>query len=826
MDEGVEKTMFGDDEGLVGAAAAGYTADQITVLKGLEAVRERPSMYIGSTGPAGLHHLVYEVVDNSIDEALAGYCRHIEVVLHADGSVSVDDDGRGIPVDIHKEVGKPAVEVIMTTLHAGGKFDHSAYKVSGGLHGVGVSCVNALSEYLEVKVYKDGKIYYQRYERGVPVTPLQVVGETERRGTYIRFKPDALIFDTTEFNYDVLANRMRELAFLNKGVEISIIEEHTEKKHRFCYDGGIVSFVRYLNENKTVLQDEPIYFYKRTDDIEVEIAMEYNDSYRETILTFVNNINTREGGTHLVGFKTALTRAINEYIKSNYSALKLKKEISLSGEDVREGLTAVISIKIPNPQFEGQTKMKLGNSEVRGLVESIVFEQLGYYFDEHPKVIQKIVQKAVLAAKAREAARKARELTRRKGVLETTSLPGKLADCSEKDPSKCELFLVEGDSAGGSAKAGRDRTYQAILPLRGKILNVEKARLDKILNNEEIKTIITAMGTGIGEEEFNIEKLRYDKIVIMTDADVDGSHIRTLLLTFFFRYMKPLIEGGHVYIAQPPLYKVKKGKVERYLKDERELVEFMADNLRTVFTLAPADGGGPFELSGEPLRRTFLALCELKRLYERQARRTFGSYLIDYFIKEPFEFTEDALSERRQCEVLEKGLKEYFSTPEFEAVIEELKDEMGNAYLKVECYIGGVRSSYEVRHETFLEIELDTLYSIRKRLEVPPGVFPCSVSSERSETPVLLRTYRDLLVVLEEEGRRGLSIQRYKGLGEMNPEQLWETTMNRETRRLLQVKMDDEIEADNVFSILMGDEVAPRRRFIEEYALEVKHLDV
>jgi DNA gyrase subunit B len=627
-----------------------YTASQIQILEGLEAVRKRPGMYIGSTGSRGLHHLVYEVVDNSIDEALAGYCKNIVVTIHKDNSITVEDDGRGIPTDIHPKVGKPAVEVALTMLHAGGKFNNDAYKVSGGLHGVGVSVVNALSEKLEVIVKQHGKIYRQIYERGVPKTDLEVIGETEETGTTITFKPDKEIFEETVFDYDVLAQRLRELAFLNKGINIKLIDERDGKEEAFNYEGGIISFVKYLNRNKEVLHEEPIYMEAKNSDYEVEVCMQYNDSYTENIFSFANNIDTREGGTHLVGFKAALTKVINDYARK-YGIIK-DNEKNLQGEDVREGLTAIVSVKLKNPQFEGQTKTKLGNSEMRSIVENVVTEKLSAFLEENPSVAKVIVEKATQAARAREAARKARELTRRKSALENTTLPGKLADCSEKDPSKCELFLVEGDSAGGSAKSGRNSRFQAILPLRGKILNVEKARLDKILSNEEIRAMITALGTGIGDE-FDISKLRYHKVVIMTDADVDGSHIRTLLLTFFYRFMRPLIENGNVYIAQPPLYKITKGKKVYYAYSDRELDR-----------------------------------------------------------------------------------------------------------------------------------------------------------------------------ILNEIGRENYTVQRYKGLGEMNADQLWDTTMDPEKRTMLKVTLEDAIAADEIFTILMGDKVEPRREFIEKHAKTVRNLDI
>ncbi|MDK2806541.1 MAG: gyrase subunit [Thermoanaerobacterium sp.] len=627
-----------------------YGASQIQILEGLEAVRKRPGMYIGSTSSRGLHHLVYEIVDNSIDEALAGYCKNIDVIIHKDNSVSVIDDGRGIPTDIHPQTGKSGVEVALTVLHAGGKFNNDVYKVSGGLHGVGLSVVNALSKRLEVIVKQNGKVYEQKYERGVPKSELKIIGDTDETGTMIRFKPDDEIFETLEYDYDVLSQRLRELSFLNKGVRIRLMDERDGKEDVFHYEGGIVEFVKYLNRNKEVLHPEPIYMESKSDTYEVEVAMQYNDSYTENIFSFANNIDTREGGTHLVGFKAALTKVINDYARK-FNFIK-DNDKNLQGEDVREGLTAIISVKLMNPQFEGQTKTKLGNSEMRSIVDSVVTEKLAAFMEENPSLSKVILEKATSAARAREAARKARELTRRKSALESTSLPGKLADCSEKDASKCELYLVEGDSAGGSAKMGRDSRYQAILPLRGKILNVEKARLDRILSSDEIKAMITALGTGIGSD-FDISKLRYHKVVIMTDADVDGSHIRTLLLTFFYRFMRPLIENGNVYIAQPPLYKIEKNKKVYYAYSDKEL-----DN------------------------------------------------------------------------------------------------------------------------------------------------------------------------ILKEIGRENYNVQRYKGLGEMDAEQLWDTTMDPEKRTMLKVSLDDAIAADEIFTILMGDKVEPRREFIEKYAKTVRNLDI
>jgi len=801
-----------------------YGAEQIQILEGLKAVRERPGMYIGTTSINGLHHLVYEVVDNSIDEALMGRCSVIDVVLHVDGCCTVDDNGCGIPVGIHPKTGRPALEVIMTTLHAGGKFDHSAYKISGGLHGVGVSVVNALSEFLEVKVYQDGKINFQRYERGDVTKDMEVLGSTKKTGTSIRFKPDLLIFDTTQFNFDVLAGRLRELAFLNKGVTITITDELTEKKHEFCYEGGIQSFVEYLNQSKTTVA-EIVYFCKEKNDVEVEIALEWNTSYKANIFTFVNNINTREGGTHLSGFKTGLTRTVNEYIRSNLSSFKLRKDLALSGDDTREGLTAVISLKVPDPQFEGQTKMKLGNSAVKGIVEALVYEQLSYYFNENPKAAVEIIGKSINAATARLAARRARDLARRKGVFESLSLPGKLADCSERDASKCEIFLVEGDSAGGSAKSARDRSYQAILPLKGKILNVEKARIDKILNNDEIKTIIAALGTGIGEEEFNIEKLRYHKVIIMTDADVDGLHIRTLLLTFFYRYMKELVENGNIYIAQPPLYKVKKGRAETYLDDEGSMIHFLAENVLQSFIIQSEDGSIKSALEGNDLKETYTAFGKLKHLYIKSARHDLMPQLIDFFFRTTEEYSIESLSEDKELQAIKGGLTKFLSTENTLAEIEIIEDAHGHTALSVSCEIEDMMLMQEINKSMLIACELNVLYEARKDIVLNPSVLPGEISIEGQSTTKKIISIEDIFNFIDKQARKGLSIQRYKGLGEMNPDQLWETTLDRTKRRMLQVKMDDDVEADRMFSVLMGDEVPPRRAFIEKYAKQVKHLD-
>ncbi|HDI79312.1 MAG TPA: DNA topoisomerase (ATP-hydrolyzing) subunit B, partial [Desulfobacteraceae bacterium] len=628
-----------------------YTASDIKVLKGLDAVRRRPAMYIGNTGVEGLHHLVYEVVDNSIDEALAGFCDRVEIEIYQDGSIRITDNGRGIPVDIHETEKISALEVVMTRLHAGGKFDNKIYKVAGGLHGVGVSVVNALSEFLEAEVYRNGRIYFQRYEKGIPVSKVKVKGETNKRGTSIRFFPDRSIFNSIEFDFDIISRRMRELAYLTRSLRISINDRRIGKKREYFYEGGIVSFVEDLNRNKEVIHPKPIYIYGKRDSIIIEVAIQYNSSYKETLLTFANNINTKEGGTHLIGFKSALTRSINNYLQNTNQFKNFKYR--LTGDDVREGLTAIISVKIPNPQFEGQTKTKLGNSEVKGMVEAFVNEGLGRYLEENPGIARTILEKVMEAARAREAARRAKELARKKGLISDHSLPGKLADCQEKDPSKCEIFIVEGDSAGGSAKQGRDRLYQAILPIKGKILNVEKARFDKMLSNDEIRTIISALGTGIGDDEFDIKSLRYNKVIIMTDADVDGSHIRTLLLTFFFRQMRPLIENGHLYVAQPPLYRIQEGKVERYLKDDDELNRFLIDRIVEKENIILKDGR---EIRGDELKRFINNLITIKENKEALLRRGYPHILIQKIVSTDIK-SKDDFKDRNSIDMLIEELQ-------------------------------------------------------------------------------------------------------------------------------------------------------------------------
>jgi DNA gyrase subunit B len=801
-----------------------YDAGNIQVLEGLEAVRKRPAMYIGSTSVDGLHHLVYEVVDNSIDEVLAGHAKNIDVIIHSDGTLSVRDDGRGIPVDPHpKFPDMTALEVVLTKLHAGGKFDNDSYKVSGGLHGVGVSCVNALSSWFKVEVFREGVKYTQFYEKGKPVTKVEKEPNTEKRGTKITFRADSEIFPVVEFSFDVLSNRLRELAFLNAGAKIRIYDEREDREHVFCYEGGIVSFVQYLNTKKVSLQGQPIYFSKEKDNYSVELAMEYNDSYAETIFCFANNINTKEGGTHLVGFKTALTSVVNDYIKQNN--MNKGKDLVISGEDTREGLTAVISLKLSNPQFEGQTKTKLGNSEVKGIVQSIVFEGLTNYFEENPQIAISIIGKVVNAALAREAARKARELTRRKGALEGLSLPGKLADCSEKDAQKCELFIVEGDSAGGSAKQGRSRTYQAILPLKGKILNVEKARLHKILTNEEIRTLITAIGTGIGEDDFNIAKARYHKIVIMTDADVDGAHIRTLLLTFFYRQMPELINHGYIYIAQPPLYKVKKGKNEQYMYTEENISAFLLEQtLLDTDLIMVKDNQEVKTFTGDELKNILNELVKAKELLIKLSRKgVFWNDLLKFKEAQKYPAYRILDNEGKETLVYSEEEMENFKRD----FIAKKKEEKGELFIE----IGSDEDELDIRElkEIFKVEELVNLLE-EKGLKVLH-----TNNTKLSETFYKIRgknedisvyDFMEIVETFKKLGSKGITVQRYKGLGEMNPEQLWETTMEPKYRKLLQVKLEDAVEADRMFSTLMGDIVEPRKNFIQTHALEVGNLDI
>jgi DNA gyrase subunit B len=792
---------------------AAYDASSIKVLEGLEAVRKRPAMYIGSTGELGLHHLVYEVVDNSVDEALAGYCNRVDVTIHVDNSVTVVDNGRGIPVDFHAGEKRSAAEVVMTKLHAGGKFDSNSYKVSGGLHGVGVSCVNALSEELDLEIWRDSKVYQQSYRRGKPVEKLQETGHTDRRGTKITFKPDATIFDTTEFNFDTLSQRLRELSFLNKGVLITITDERTEKKHEFQYSGGISEFVKHLNKNKSVLHDPPIYFEAQKDSLIVEIAIQYNDTYTENVFSFANNINTVDGGTHLSGFRSALTRTINNYGQAA-GLFKDMKE-NLTGDDVREGLVAVVSVKLPQPQFEGQTKGKL-NSDIKGLVETFINERLNDYFEKNPGVARKIIGKAIEAARAREAARKARDLTRRKGALDSASLPGKLADCQEKDPERCEIFVVEGDSAGGSAKQGRDRKYQAVLPLKGKILNVEKARYDKMLGHEEIRAMITALGTGIGKEDFDASKLRYHKIIIMTDADVDGSHIRTLLLTFFFRQMMELIERGYVFIAQPPLFKVKKGKKEWYIKDEKTLTREL---MRSATEDVEVKVGKNKQVLQPRQLTTFLNnLVDYRVFSEKLEKRLRDRKLVSLLIESGLE-TKSHLVEKKNLERLAGKIMDLGY--ETEIVFDE-EHSLHNLVISGGAGNGSYRRVVDLDFISLAEFKRAVaLTRLLAEYDAPPFI----VQSKNGSTSEL--TSRDqLLDSILSSGKKDFTIQRYKGLGEMNPAQLWETTMNAETRTLLQVRIDDAVETDEIFTVLMGDAVEPRRKFIEDNALDVRNLDI
>jgi len=791
-----------------------YSAESIKVLKGLEAVRKRPAMYIGSTGSEGLHHLVYEVVDNSIDEALAGFCKDIEVFIHVDDSVTVLDDGRGIPVAMHSKEKKSAAEVVMTILHAGGKFDNKSYKVSGGLHGVGVSVVNALSRRLDLEIKRDGGIFVQSYERGVPVARLKQVGKTKKTGTKITFWPDDEIFDSTEFSFEILTQRLRELSFLNRGIRISITDERISKSHEFQYKGGIVEFVQFLNQNKSVLNPRPIFFESKKDDVIVELAFQYNSGYSETIFSFVNNINTHEGGTHLIGFKSALTRCLNSYAES-HNLLKDLGAGSLGGDDAREGLCAVLSVKMRDPQFEGQTKTKLGNSEVKGIVESLVNEQLGAYLEENPTNAKRIILKAVEAARAREAARKARDLARRKSVLESSSLPGKLADCQERDPALAEIFLVEGDSAGGSAKQGRDRRFQAILPLKGKILNVWKARQDKIFNNDEIGTMIAALGTTLGEEESSLEKLRYHKVIIMTDADVDGSHIRTLLMTFFYRHMKSLIEEGHLFIAQPPLYKIVRGKEVTYLKEERAYEKWIVKKISEEFKIRVKGAKEIFE--GEKFRKLFLRIMQKRNYIQLLERKSYPFFLLERLIHEGvngLEFLQDKKAVKRLQSLLQK---------EYDLDVEMTHDEEYDAWeLAVKFGVNGMTVVCKVNWNLIDSAEYKALFKIFQDLADFKAPFEVLSNGEC----IVVENETKLLEYLHEKGKKGVSIQRYKGLGEMAPEQLWSTTMNPENRALLRVSITDAVTADEVFTILMGDEVERRRNFIETNAAHVTNLDI
>jgi DNA gyrase subunit B len=796
-----------------------YGASSIKVLEGLEAVRLRPAMYVGSTGEQGLHHLVYEVVDNSVDEALAGYCDTIDVIIRSDNSISVQDNGRGIPVGIHAEEGVSAAQVVLTKLHAGGKFDSNTYKVSGGLHGVGVSCVNALSERFELEVWREGHVWTQEYEKGIPLAPLKQGGKVpmKRTGTKITFKPDTTIMDVTTYNFDTLASRLRQLAFLNKGITINLSDERQEPVHaqQFHYEGGIAEFIKHLNKAKAVLHDKPIYFEGERDlpnggKLTIEVALQYNDAYAETVFSFANNINTVDGGTHLSGFRSALTRTIN----AAGQAAGLFKDVkeNLTGDDVREGLTAVVSVKLPQPQFEGQTKGKL-NSDVSGFVTGLINEKLGEYFDKNPAVMKKIVSKAIDAQRAREAARKARDLTRRKGALDSGGLPGKLSDCQEKDPERCEIYLVEGESAGGTAKNGRDRKFQAILPLKGKILNVEKARYDKMLGHDEIRHMITAIGTGIGAADFDIARLRYHKIIIMTDADVDGSHIRTLLLTFFFRHMQELITRGHVYVAQPPLYRIKKGKSEKYIKDDKE---FTKEILRRATENMTVEYGTE-KLEGAELRNFLMSLDEHQQLFKRLERRVRDPRVVEILARPDLPLDTKA-------DFQDKANVEALYNPMVEAKIPgvQLKQDEVHAAWSV-TFFDPTNAEREVGVDLAVIPEyrrLRTLAKLLAKYNQPP------FNVSKGDRKDIKTNWADLLDYLKAEGMRDASVTRYKGLGEMNAEQLWETTMNPEARTLLRVDLADLVETDQIFSTLMGEDVEQRRKFIEDNALDVRNLDI
>jgi len=787
-----------------------YDATSIKVLGGLEAVRKRPAMYIGSTGEMGLHHLVWEVADNSVDEAMAGFCDEINVIVHDDNSVTVIDNGRGIPVDMHATEKKPAAEVVMTVLHAGGKFDSDTYKVSGGLHGVGVSVVNALSDWLDLEIWREGEVWEQSYEKGVPTSKLKASGKTRKTGTKITFHADPSIFTTITYSYDTLAQRLRELAFLNKGLKITLDDERSGKKTEFRFTGGIAEFVKHLNRGKGVLHDSPIYIEGKREHVDIEIALQYNDSYAENIFAFANTINTVDGGTHLAGFRSSLTRTINYYASSLGMLKEQKDEVTINGDDVREGLVAVVSVKLPQPQFEGQTKGKL-NSDIKGLVESLVNEKLGEYFDKHSSIARKIIGKCIDAARAREAARKARELTRRKSALDSSGLPGKLADCQERDPARCELFIVEGESAGGSAKGGRDRRYQAILPLKGKILNVEKARYDKMLGHEEIRAIITALGTGIGKDDFDAAKLRYHKVILMTDADVDGSHIRTLLLTFFFRHMRELIEKEHIYIAQPPLYRVKRGKMDRYIRDEREFSRELMKRATEEHTVKGKNGRS---LEGNELTTFLLNVQELEQITQKLNRRLREPKLVELLAESELDKKTDFADKKK---------------------LQELVKEIEKAKLKLETKI--VFDEEHSLHELLLTNgterrvnwafastadfkRLRTLWNAIGESDKPP------FTVTHNGTKVVKEDSVGVLNYVLEDAKKEFTITRFKGLGEMNPDQLWDTTMNAETRTLLKVRLEDLVTAEEIFTTLMGENVEERRKFIEENALEVVNLDI
>jgi DNA gyrase subunit B len=803
-----------------------YTAESIKVLPGLQAVRKRPDMYIGDTSTRGFHHLVFEVLDNSVDEALAGYCDEIAVTVHVDGSITVEDNGRGIPVDLHPETGKAAAEVVMTRLHAGGKFEGKVYRVAGGLHGVGVTVVNALSEYLILEIRRDGHVWYQKYERGDPQGDLKESGKTSRSGTKIWFRPDPQIFEISEFNYDTLAHRIRELAFLNSGLKIKLTDERDGREQDFFYEGGIRAFVDELNRNKKTLHPDPIYVSGEKDDTIVEVALQYNDGYAETVLCYANNINNIEGGTHLTGFRGALTRTINKYAEDK--GLLKNAKVSLSGEDTREGLIAVISVKLRDPKFEGQTKTKLGNTDVKGIVETLLNEKLGSFFEENPSVARKIIEKTVEAARAREAARKARELTRRKSALESGSLPGKLADCQERNPELCELFIVEGESAGGSAKQARSRYNQAVLPLRGKILNVEKARFDKMLTNEEIRTMITVLGTGIGSEDFDISKLRYHKIILMSDADIDGSHITTLILTFFYRQVPEIIEKGHLFVAQPPLYRVKRGKEERYLIDDAGFEDYLLQIGTEGVSLRVSENGNVKEIKGNRLLEIIKKSISYGKILERLGRWGRDRRIVDAFSRRKgFRKTNLKVGNESDLDIHLREIKEWIEkrNPEIQSLDWELsEDEEHNASRIIYSFKDNGRMGKTVIDFDFINspdfIELKNIADGIHQLGEPPF----TILQDEKETRV--ENLRELTEYVLSLGKKGMFIQRYKGLGEMNPEQLWETTMNPETRILKQVNIEDTFQADEIFTVLMGDQVEPRKEFIEKNALNVTNLDI